>query len=175
MQGYHSLSKQERRYQFFYLLGLLALVLLVLSLLFLRKFDSPFARDGALSLQMLEQRNKFTARQAAVSPLVENTFRKIIVLSKDSVQPFVESDIKTSINEVANAFEGVEIYDSRKEDYYQIAQFMKMYFSDKVLVAKKTENIARFEKELNECLSGFKDNQQRLSQMKNAMLSRSAK
>ena len=174
MQGYHSLSKQERRYQFFYLLGLLALVLLVMSLLFLRKFDSPFSRTNVLSLQMLEQRNKFAARQAAVVPIVDNTFRKISVLSRDSIQPFTESDIKTSINEVANAFEGVDIYDNRKEGYYQIAQFMKMYFDDKVLVAKKTENIARFEKELNECLSGFKDNQQRLSQMKNAILSRSA-
>lgn len=61
----------------------------------------------------------------------------------------------------------------RKEAYLQIANFYKMYFEDKKIAAKRTENIRLFEQQFQECSIGFKDKEQELTQKKNAMLARS--
>ena len=122
---------------------------------------------------MLEQRNKFAKQQTLVAPLLETSYRKINVLQLATPQPFAENDIKNSINDVANSFENTNIYDTRKEGYLQIAQFYKMYFEDKKIAAKKTENITLFQKQFEECSIGFKEKEQQLSQKKNAILSRS--
>ena len=173
MQDYVSLSKQERRYQLFYLIIMLFLTLLVMGILTLRNVDSPFSQPDILEIQMLSQKNKFSDQAKIVSPLLESTFRKINILKLEMPPPFVENDIKNNINEVANSFENTNIYDPRKEAYFQIAQFYKMFFEDKKIAAKKTENIHLFEKQFEECAIGFKDKEQQLAQKTNAILSRS--
>lgn len=169
------LSKREKGYQFIYLLVMLLLALLVLSVIILRKFDSPFSESNALEIQMLEQKNKFIRQQEIVEPLLKKSYEKISILKQEIPQPFAENDIKNSINDVANSFENAGIYDTRKEGYLQIAQFYKMYFEDKKIAAKKTENIALFQKQFEECSIGFKEKEQQLIQKQNAMLSRSSR
>jgi CRISPR/Cas system CSM-associated protein Csm3 (group 7 of RAMP superfamily) len=173
MNEYNSLSKRERTYQFFYLFFMLLTALAVLSFLLLREFNSPFSETDTLELQMLSQKNKFAKQQNVVEPLLTTTYTKIDLLKPEELQPFTENDIKNSINDVANAFSNVDVYDPRKEAYLQIAQFYKMYFEDKKMVAKKTENIKLFEQQFEECSIGFKDKEQQLAQKKNAILSRS--
>ena len=87
-------------------------------------------------------------------------------------QPFVENDIKSSINDLANYFESNEVFDTRKNDYLQIAKFYRMYFEDKKIAAKKTENIKLFEQQFEECSIGFKEKEQQLAQKKNAIIAR---
>ncbi len=173
MQDYVSLSKQERRYQFFYLIIILFVTVLMMGVLTLRNADSPFSRADILEIQMLSQKNKFSDQAKIVAPLVESTFTKIRILKLGAPQPFVENDIKNNINEVANSFGNTNIYDPRKEAYFQIAQFYKMFFEDKKIAAKKAENITLFEKQFEECSIGFKDKEQQLAQKTNAILSRS--
>lgn len=173
MQAYTLLSKQERRYQLFYLIVILFLTLLVMGVLTLQKMDSPFSKADILEMQMLSQKNKFSDQAKIVFPLLESTFKKINIITLETPQPFVENDIKNNINEVANSFENTNIYDTRKEAYLQIAQFYKMFFEDKKIAAKKAENIHLFEKQFEECAIGFKDKEQQLAQKNNAILSRS--
>jgi CRISPR/Cas system CSM-associated protein Csm3 (group 7 of RAMP superfamily) len=173
MNEYNSLSKRERTYQFFYLFFMLLTALAVLSFLLLRKFNSPFSESDILGLQMLSNKNKFAKQQNALEPLLTNTYTKIDILKPEELQPFTENDIQNSINDVYNAFSDVDIYDPRKGAYLQIALFYKMYFEDKQMAAKKTENIKLFEKQFEECSIGFKDKEQQLAQKKNAILSRS--
>ncbi|WP_172914933.1 type VI secretion system transmembrane protein TssO [Capnocytophaga canis] len=172
MDGIISLSKREKRYQFFYLVSMLFVALIVLGVIFFRKFESPFSGTDVLDIQLLSQKNKFVKQQEIVAPLLQNTFTKISILKVEKPQPFVENDIKNSINDIANSFQGTDIYDMRKEAYLQIANFYKMYFEDKKIAAKKTENIRLFEQQFQECSIGFKDKEQELTQKKNAMLSR---
>lgn len=172
MEAQSSLSKREKRYQFTYLLGMTLLALLVFIIIIGRKSDSPFSEADLLQIQMLEQKNKFAQQQNLVSPLLENSYRKISILKLETPQPFAENDIKNSINDVANSFERINIYDTRKDGYLQIAHFYKMYFEDKKIAAKKSENINLFQKQFEECSIGFKDKEQQLAQKKNAMLSR---
>jgi hypothetical protein len=171
METHTSLSKREKRYQFIYLLGMSLLAALVFGIIILYKFDYPFSGADTLEIQMLEQKNKFAQQQLIVSPLLETSYKKISILREETPQPFAENDIKNSINDVANCFENVNIYDTRKEGYLQIAQFYKMYFEDKKIAAKKSENIVLFQKQFEECSIGFKYNQQQLSQIRNTMLS----
>lgn len=161
MEKYISLSKREKRYQFIYLLGMLIVAIVVFSLIFFPSFESPFSGKHILEIQMLEQKNKFSKQQEAVTPLLETTYRKISDLKRESPQAYVENDIKNSINEVANSFENREISDDRKAGYLQIAKFYKMFFDDKRIAAKKTENITLFEKQFQECSIGLekKENQ----------------
>lgn len=173
METQTSLSILEKRYQFIYLLGMSMLAVLVSIIILVRKFDSPFSGNDILEIQMLEQKNKFAQQQLIVSPLLETSYKKINILKHETPQPFTENDIKNSINDVANSFENINIYDTRKEGYLQIAQFYKMYFEDKKIAAKKTENITLFQKQFEECSIGFKDKEEQLSQKRNAMLSRS--
>ena len=166
MNGAISLSKRERRYQFFYLLGMLLVVLLVSGFVFLRKFQSPFTQTDVMDIQLLAQKNKFSEQQKIVEPLL------ISILKVEKPQPFVENDIKSSINDLANYFQSNEVFDTRKNDYLQIAKFYRMYFEDKKIAAKKTENIKLFEQQFEECSIGFKEKEQQLAQKKNAIIAR---
>ena len=172
MNGAISLSKRERRYQFFYLLGMLLVVLLVSGFVFLRKFQSPFTQTDVMDIQLLAQKNKFSEQQKIVELLLKNTFTKISILKVEKPQPFVENDIKSSINDLANYFQSNEVFDTRKNDYLQIAKFYRMYFEDKKIAAKKTENIKLFEQQFEECSIGFKEKEQQLAQKKNAIIAR---
>lgn len=172
METHNSLSKREKRYQFIYLLGMLLIAVSILGVVILRKFQTPFSEYNMLETQMLEQKNKFTIQQKIVAPLLANSYIKINILKYQTPQPFAENDIKNSINAVANSFVNVNIYDTRRDGYLQIALFYKMYFEDKKIVAKKTENILLFQKQFEECSIGFKDKEQQLIQKQNAILSR---
>lgn len=172
MKGYISLSKREKRQEFFILLSMLLLVTALMGFLFLRKYNIPFNVTNTLELQMLNQKNAFTKQQKVVAPLLASTFTKIDILGMQSPQPFAENDLKNSINMVANSFENTDVFDTRKEGYLQIALFYKMYFDDKKIAGKKAENITLFEKQFEECSIGFKENEQRLSQKQNAILTR---
>lgn len=173
MQTYNTLSSREKIHQFVYLLSMLLVFMGVFCFVIYRKFDNPLSAGNILETQMLEQNNKFMQHQHLVMPLLEISYKKINILQLSSLQPFAENDIKNSINDVANSFANVNIYDTRKEGYVQIAQFYKMYYEDKKIAAKKTENIKLFEKQFEECSIGFKDKEQQLIQRRNAILSRS--
>jgi len=174
MQIQTSLSQRERRYQFCYLLAMLTLAILVFGVIILRSFSSPFSGNDVLEVQMLSQKNKFSVQQTLVAPLLETSYKKINVLKHETPQPFAENDIKNSINNVANCFENVNVYDTRREGYLQIARFYRMYFDDKKIAAKKAENIVLFQLQFEECSIGFKDKEHQLSQKQNAILSRSS-
>ena len=172
MDGHHSLSSREKYQHFFYLLILTIAAMATLYILFLRKRESPFNKELSFELQMLEQKKKFFQHQQSIYPFLEKTFKKIDEMQLQSVQGFTETDIKNSINNIANAQNDMKISDPRKEGFMQIAQFYKAYFEDKKIAEKKSENIVLFEKQFNECQIGYKEKEQRLNQKNAAMASR---
>jgi len=170
MQGHVSLSKKEKHQHFFYLLLLLGAAIIILGFIFFRNYQSPFSSEASYEMQLLEQKNKFASLQEEISPLLHKTFDKIDGLQLKSLQPYVETDIENNINQIANASNNDKISDPRKESFLQIARYYKMYFDDKKIAAKKTENILLFEKQFTECSIGFKEREQQLAQ-KNAAIS----
>jgi len=172
MEGYMSLSRREKYQHFFYLLLLLIGATIIGGFIFLRNYESPFSGSTSYEMQLLEQKNKYDKLQDAIYPFLLKTYNKIEVLPLKDLQPFVESDIKNNINEIANAVNNDQVFDPRKEAYLQIATYYKMYFDDKKIAVKKTENIVLFEKQFTECSIGFKEKEQQLVLKKAAISSR---
>lgn len=167
-----SLSQKERTYQFLYLVSMLLLTQLLLGLIFLSSYQSPFSQTTVLDAQLVEQYNQFNDLQKTVEPVMKETFQKISQLQATSPQPQVEDDLARRIDAVASFFSHTNSYDPRKEGYRQIANFYQMYFEDKKIVGRKTENTEQFRKEFEECSIGFKDKKQQLIQRKNMQLAK---
>ncbi|MDR0224624.1 MAG: type VI secretion system transmembrane protein TssO [Myroides odoratus] len=172
MHPHQSLSKKEQGYQVLYLVGMLLFALVLLGLICLRGYHSPFANETQLEAEMLEQKYRFNAQQKKVEPLVVATFEKINTIAFTSPKPVEENEIVTSINQVSNSFVHTTIDDPRKEVYIQMGYFYRMYLEDKKIIAKKTENIKLFRKQFEECSIGFKDKEQQVIQRRNMLLTR---
>ncbi|WP_158961966.1 type VI secretion system transmembrane protein TssO [Myroides fluvii] len=170
--AHQSLSRKEQIYQLFYLIGMLALALVLLGIIGLSGYHSPFAKETRLDAEMLEQKNRFNEQQKKVEPLVVAAFQKINTLALTSPKPIEENEIVNGINQVVNSFANTTIFDPRKEVYNQIGDFYKMYLEDKKIIAKKQENIKLFRKQFEECSIGFKDKEQQLIQRRNRLLTR---
>ncbi|RMZ58867.1 hypothetical protein D1632_14940 [Chryseobacterium nematophagum] len=174
MEGHITLSKKEKQYQFLYLVLMLFAALLFLSVIFLKGFESPFSDEDIISVQNLEEKVKFDHQQKIGQRLLDSTFLQVDRLKTDEiVQPFVENNIMYGINDIANYFQNKPgSADVRKEAYPQLAEFYKMYFEDKKILSTRTEDIKRFEKQIEECRIGFKDKQNQLFQRENALKAR---
>ncbi len=172
MEGHFSLSHREKNQHFFYLLLLTIGGILLISLIFFQNYESPFGNKISYEMQLLDQKNEYEKFQKHVYPFLQNTYNKIDALPLKNIQPFVETDIKNSINQIANTGYNEQVFDPRKEDYFQLARFYKMYFEDKIILGKKADNIILFEKQFTECSIGFKEKEQQLTQKNVAITSR---
>ncbi|MBD8082493.1 type VI secretion system TssO [Chryseobacterium caseinilyticum] len=168
MQANITLSKQEKRYQFLYLILMLLLALILLGIIFLNNFRSPFSETDMLKVQTLEQKNKFDIQQKITQPIVDSTFAKIASLSEENPDPVKESQIDYDISTIKNSFENASINDDRKVGYPVIAEFYKMFLEDKKWLAKKKENVIKYEKEYEECTIGFQKNKDQLIDRRNS-------
>ncbi|REC46830.1 type VI secretion system transmembrane protein TssO [Chryseobacterium pennipullorum] len=172
MQGPITLSKKERHYQFFYLILMLVTALLFLGVIFLKGFESPFSDEDVRGIQNLEQKAEFEKHQKIVLPIMDSTYATITKLTDEAPQPFVENNIFMGVNDLNGYFKEHEVADIRKDAYPQIAKFYKMYFDDKKVISTITEDIKRFEKQVEECRIGFKDKQEKIYLRKNALKDR---
>lgn len=170
MQAKIILSKKEKKYYFLYLLGLLFFAVLLLSMIMLHRYESPFNNSDILAIQTLENKAKFDERQKMAQPIIDSTFSRIEKLSVENPNPLLENEIRYSINDIANIFETVNIIDPRKQSYHQIAQFYKMYVEDKNIAGKKNENIKIFTKQFDDCSIGYKERINQKLQRDNALL-----
>ena len=172
MQGQITLSKKERHYQFLYLILMLLTAMIFLGVIFLKGFESPFSDEDIRGIQNLEQKAEFEQHQKIILPIMDSTYTMITKLTDETPQPFVENNIFNNINDLNGYFKNNQIADIRKDAYPQIARFYKMYFDDKKVISTTTEDIKKFEKQVEECRIGFKDKQNKLYDRENALKAR---
>ncbi|AZB01723.1 hypothetical protein EG359_19880 [Chryseobacterium joostei] len=172
MQGHITLSKKERHYQFFYLILMLVTAMLFLGVIFLKGFESPFSDEDVRGIHNLEQKAEFDQHQKVILPIMDSTYTMITKLTDEAPQPFVENNIFVGVNDLNNYFKSYDIVDTRKDAYPQIAKFYKMYFEDKKIISTTSDDIKRFEKQVEECRIGFKDKQDKIYQRKSALKAR---
>lgn len=147
--------------------------MIFLGILFLKGYDSPFSDEDVRGIQNLEQKSKFEQNQKVIIPIMDSTYSMITKLTDVAPEPFVENNISLGINDLQNYFNAKnDITDVRKDAYPQIAKFYKMYFDDKKVISSTTEDIKKFEKQVEDCRIGFKDKQNRLFQRENVLKSR---
>lgn len=168
MQGHVTLSKKERHYQFLYLILMLLAAMIFLGVIFLKGFDSPFSDEDIRGIESIEQKKAFEREQKLLQPLMDSAYVGISRIRDKSPEPFVEDNISQNINGLASYFHSKEVVDIRKDAYPQIAKFYKMYFDDKKIISTTTEDVKRFEKELDDCRIGFKNKQSYINERENA-------
>ncbi|SIT21057.1 hypothetical protein SAMN05421786_10946 [Chryseobacterium ureilyticum] len=173
MQGHITLSKKERHYQFFYLILMLVTAMIFLGVIFLKGFESPFSDEDIRGIQNLEQKAEFEQHQKVILPIMDSTYTMITKLADETPQPFVENNIFVGVNDLNGYFkEHGSITDVRKDAFPQIARFYKMYYEDKKVISTTSEDIKRFEKQIEECRIGYKDKQDKLYQRESALQAR---
>ncbi|MCC2590643.1 type VI secretion system TssO [Chryseobacterium sp. MFBS3-17] len=167
-----TLSNKEKRHYFLYLLAMLFFAVLILSLILLAKFRSPFSDADLVSIQVLQEKAKFEDRQAKTIYVLDSAFSKIERLPLETRNTFEANEIQYSINDIPNVFETVNTTDPRKQSYVQIARFYEMFFRDKEMASKMNENMKFYKKQAEDCAIGVKEKKQQLLNRDNSMLMR---
>lgn len=165
MQVQITLSKKEKRYYFSYLLVMLLFVSTLLTIVIIKNFDSPFNNSDVISIQKLQEKNKFDEQQSLIQPILDTTFVKIDKLNLEQRNSVRIYELENNISDVANFFELSNLKDPRKDSYLKIAKFYKMYFDDKKNQANRKENILIYKKQFEDCSIGYQTKQQQILQL----------
>ncbi len=165
MQVQVTLSKKEKRHYFSYLLAMLFFVSILLTVIFVSNFDSPFTNRDFMTIQTLNEKNKFDAQQNLAQPVLDSTFVKINKLKLDNKNTMKGYELENSISDIANFFENSTSKDQRKDSYLLVAKYYKMYLDDKKFEANRKENIGIYKKQFEECTIGYQRMQQQILQL----------
>ena len=164
MQVNITLSNKEKRHYFLYLLGMMLITILIVSVLTLRKFPSPFGDADLHSVLVLEEKSKFDEAQKSIQKNIDSTFALIEKFDPEKNDPMKENAIDIGISDIGNAFKITAVTDKRQNGYTRIANFYKMYELDKKNMHISTENVDLFKKQYDNCLINVKERAQQRNQ-----------
>lgn len=170
MQVNITLSKKEKRHYFLYLLGMMLITVIILSIILLRKFQSPFSDADMHIVLILQEKSKFDEAQKSMQKTIDSTFTKVNKLDPEKSDPMLENDIDIGITDIGNAFKNTRLTDPRQKGYTRIANFYKMYQLDKQDMHNTQENITLFKQQYDNCLTNVKEKTQQMNQKDNALL-----
>lgn len=167
MQVQITLSKKEKRHYFSYLLAMLFFVSILLTVVFIKNFESPFTNRDFITIQTLNEKNKFDEQQNLAQPILDSTFVKIDKLKLDNRNSLKGYELENSISDIANYFELSSSKDQRKDSYLLVAKYYKMYLDDKKFEAIRKDNVGIYKKQFEECSIGYQTKQQQIIQLSN--------
>lgn len=165
-----TLSKKEKRYHFLYLVGMLLIAVILLAMIFLPRYRSPFSEADLITVQTLEQKAKFEQYQKQSYAVIDSAFKRTNELPVEDISPVESRDIRDFINDIEVFSQNSTVNDPRRESFSQIAQFYKMFFTDKEAAANKSKNIKYFKEQFEECNDGYIRKRQEVSQRNNAVI-----
>jgi hypothetical protein len=172
MQGQITLSKKEKRFQFLYLILMLLAAIILLGILFLNRFESPFNSSDVVTLKRLEQKSKFDAEQKKIQSVVDSTFISIAHLDAENPEAMKIHDIEKNTDFISSTKKRFITPDERVDGYPLIAEFYEMYMEDKNMVKNMSDDVKRLEVIVKNCEMGYKNNEQRLFERDIALKSR---
>lgn len=150
---------------------MLSLATIFLSVLFLNKFSSPFSEKDDFSNNRLKQKNLFDERQVETQKKIDSTFIRIKKMDFENPNSTEESEISFDIDGIGRAFSDMDVSDTRKKDYKIMEGFFRMHFEDKKNLSLQTKNLAKFNKDYEDCKSEIEHIKQANSDRNNAYIS----
>lgn len=172
MQGQITLSKKEKRFQFLYLILMLLAAMILLGIIFLNRFESPFTSSDIVALDRLEEKAKFDNEQKKIQKIVDSTFTQISRIKEEIPDVMIDHDIERNTDYIRGTKKRFSTDDNRIDAYPQIAKLFEMYYNDKKRVTTISFDTKNFEKRTQECIVGYKSKEQRLFDRDNAMKAR---
>lgn len=154
---------------------MLLLAVIVLSIIALHKFNSPFRETDMHTVMILREKTEFNAAQKSIQKSIDSTFVKLNKMDPEKSTPIEENDIEIGISNIQNAFKLTNATDPRKNSYPQIASFYRMYYNDKKSIVGIQDNVKLFTKQFEDCMVGYKDRRQQMLDRENALLMKNKK
>ena len=172
MQGQITLSKKEKRFQFLYLILMLLAAMILLGIIFLNRFESPFNSSDIITLKRLEQKSKFDIEQKKIQAVVDSTFTKISHLNPENPEAMTTHEIEKNTDFISSTKKRFVTPDMRVDGYPLIADFYEMYMEDKNMAKNMTDDVKRLDAAVKNCEMGYKNNEQRLFDRDNILRSK---
>ena len=151
---------------------MLLAAMLLLGIIFLNRFESPFNSSDVVTLKRLEQKSKFDIEQKNIQKVVDSTFTKISHLNAENPEAMTIHEIEKNTDFISATKKRFSTPDERIEGYPLIADFYEMYMEDKKMVKNMSDDVKRLEVIVKNCEMGYKNNEQRLFERDNALRSR---
>lgn len=151
---------------------MLLAAMILLGILFLNRFESPFDSSDVITLKRLEQKSKFDLEQKNIQKIVDSTFMKISHLDAENQEAMTVHDIEKNTEFISTTKKRFITPDERIDGYPLIAEFYEMYMEDKNMVKNITDDVKRLEVTVKNCEMGYKNNEQRLFDRDIALKSR---
>src|SRR5215217_3429067 len=146
-----NLSRRERRLHFINLLLIVIGATLLLGYIMFANYSSPFSSAFARHIKdKIKEGNNYLNTQQVALTLTDSTMSKISSINPNSSQVFMERDVRNAIRDIRLLYDGNR-KDPRYVSFVQTAQFLTLFYEDRIILFKKNENTVRFQRELDEC------------------------
>lgn len=118
-----------------------------------RNYDSP-QRNTAFLVEQISRQRQMLADQQGHFVLLDSAYRAIVAYQPQVNAVFVEVDIEGQLADI-RALSKQSSDGIRFRSFAQIADFYKMMYTDKKILASKKSNIKLFQKQLDGCEIGY--------------------
>jgi hypothetical protein len=162
------LNRKEKRHSLLYLILLFVTASTLLIWIMFRNSDVFASNHSSVDDAYFIQNKEFVAKQNQAVSLYDTMFTRITALKNIPSSASAESDIMYGINTLNSYNENLPTKDPRFINFHQMALFLKLYYEDMMVYKKMTDNVQRFQQQLDECEIGYKDQQGYLNQIKAA-------
>lgn len=158
MNEHIHLTQKERRVYFFKLLSIYAVGVLLFGFIIFWNALGSFSVNTAKTKNKIAEYNEVNARQADAIQLMDTINANLDHLKGDDRQVFLEKDVQNMAKQITALYNDNST-DLRYIAFVQAGSFMNMRLEDIVTLNKKMANIRLFEKQLNDCRIGYRNNQ----------------
>ncbi|RYZ39175.1 MAG: hypothetical protein EOP49_30420 [Sphingobacteriales bacterium] len=166
------MSRIEKRHYLGYLVAMYVVGTALLTGIIFWGVANPFSPISASDREQLRQARIFEGQQQQAVQIYDSVMAKVRVLKTSPGNAVLESDIENQINYLNSMYDGVPNKDMRTFSFYQMALYLQRHYQDALILRKKADNIRIFQNQLNECMIGYKQNEDYMNRMRAAQSSR---
>ncbi len=162
------MSRKEKRHYLGYLLAMYIGAAVLLTWIIFMGVANPFAPVTAAEREQLKQARLYELKQSQALLLYDSVMTKIATLKSSPGNAVLESDIENQINYLNSLYDGLPNQDMRTQGFHQLALYLQRHYQDVLILRKKADNVLIFQNQLNDCMIGFKQNEDYMNQMRAA-------
>lgn len=149
-----TVNNREKRIYLFYLIVLFILTTAGVSWFLFKDYDFRVFAQKDYVITKMERVREFQMAQQHNKLLMDSLYMKIKDFDPSLNAVYVENDIKFMINDMHIVYEKNNL-DSRYKAFQHVSDFFKMFYEDKKILWHIRQDIAYFQKQLEECEAGL--------------------
>ena len=147
-------NQREKIIDFVYVSLLFTVVTFICCSILFYYTDTMGSTQKEFVIAKMDRVRQFQDIQNRQISIVDSIYNKIGVFNPGVNASYEENDIKYYLNDIKNIYEN-NSHDERYKIFNQVSNFYNMWFSDKKELWSKHQNIANFQKNLEECQIGL--------------------